>query len=116
MIFCFLFLFFLCFRVYREKDNKAQAIKLLKAVQGRLAKGDASNGLGGALADLGGESDVLVSVAPSKVLVEIFLSFVSLLRVRVVWVTALLASPEEVHSPGEKKRVSFSLARLQKTA
>lgn len=37
----------------REKGNKAQAMKLLKAVQGRLGNG------GGALAELGGGNDLV---------------------------------------------------------
>ena len=48
------------FPVRREKDNKAQTLKLLKAVQGRLGNG---NGAGGVLMDIGGEND-LVRVAP----------------------------------------------------
>lgn len=46
---------------HREKGNKAQALKLLKAVQDRLAKG--GDGASGALAGLGGAND-LVRVAP----------------------------------------------------
>lgn len=48
----------------REKGNKAQAMKLLKAVEGRLGNGS-GGGIGGALAELGGGND-LVCVA-SKV-------------------------------------------------
>ncbi|CAM9111170.1 unnamed protein product [Pylaiella littoralis] len=46
----------------REKSNKAQAMKLLKAVQGRLG-GGGGGALGGALAGLGGGNG-LVCVAP----------------------------------------------------
>lgn len=62
------FLVFVCVFVYagtrssREKSNKAQAMKLLKAVQGRLG-GGGGGALGGALAELGGGKG-LVCVAP----------------------------------------------------
>lgn len=46
----------------REKGNKAQAMKLLKAVQGRLG-----NGLGGALAELGGGNGSDLVCVASKV-------------------------------------------------
>lgn len=49
--------------VRREKGNKAQALKLLKAVQGRLGGGSE---VGGALLDIGGEND-LVRVAPKVI-------------------------------------------------
>ncbi|CAM9666820.1 unnamed protein product [Scytosiphon promiscuus] len=45
--------------IRREKGNKAQAMKLLKAVQGRLGSG----GGGGALAELGGGNDLVCVVS-----------------------------------------------------
>lgn len=61
-----------CDRSSREKSNKAQAMKLLKAVQGRL--GDGGGGaLGGALTALGGGNG-LVCVAPKVSLMLIIAS------------------------------------------